>query len=131
SSFPHTSGFWYLIRNIAESKFQTLRLDTVQYSFIHNKNNSKQQIENEFQFNEIIADIQPNEKGKREVNISIQVTGRKAYSDWEIGEALNECIKGAIAQLIAELKKRKSAFGIVNRNESTFREFISSLMSTA
>ncbi|CAG8793009.1 6327_t:CDS:2, partial [Cetraspora pellucida] len=120
-------------------------------------NNSKQQIENEFQFNEIIADIQPNEKGKREVNISIQVTGRKAYGDWEIGEALNEFLhqrgstmfdirsfsiddlprsnppisEEAIAQLIAELKKRKSAFGIVNRNESTCREFISPLMSTA
>ncbi|CAG8746666.1 1937_t:CDS:2, partial [Cetraspora pellucida] len=48
SSFPHNSGFWYLVRNVAESKFQTLRLDTVQYSFIHNENNSKQQIENEF-----------------------------------------------------------------------------------
>ncbi|CAG8832265.1 10939_t:CDS:2, partial [Cetraspora pellucida] len=147
SSFPHTSGLWYLVRNVAESKFQTLRLDTVQYSFIHNEKNSKQQIENEFQFNEIIADIQPNEKGKREVNISIQVTGRKAYGDWEIGEALNEFLhqrgstmfdirsfsiddlprsnppisEEAIAQLIAELKKRKSAFGIVNRNESTCR----------
>ncbi|CAG8836031.1 23970_t:CDS:2, partial [Racocetra persica] len=154
SSFPHTSGLWYLVRNVAESKFQTLRLDTVQYSFIHNENNNKQQIENEFQFNEIIA---PNEKGKREVNISIQVTGRKAYGDWEIGEALNEFLhqrgstmfdirsfsiddlprsnppisEEAIAQLIAELKKRKSAFDIVNRNESTCREFISPLMSTA
>ncbi|CAG8718402.1 1495_t:CDS:2 [Racocetra fulgida] len=143
-------------------------------------NNSKLQIENELQFNEVIADITPNEKGKREVSISIQVTGnantlnivrvqlvyiftrfsfigRKAYGDWEIGEALNEFLhqrgstmfdirsfsmddlprpnppipKEAIAQLIAELKKRKCAFGIVNRNESTCREFTSPLMSTA
>ncbi|CAG8674935.1 1212_t:CDS:2, partial [Dentiscutata erythropus] len=121
SSFPHTSGLWYLVHNVAKSKFQTLRLNTVQYSFIHNENNNKQQIENEFQFNEIIADIQPNEKG------------RNAYGDWEIGEALNEFLhqREAIAQLIDELKKRKSAFGIVNRNESTCREFILPLMSTA
>ncbi|CAG8716486.1 424_t:CDS:2, partial [Gigaspora rosea] len=157
SSFSHNSGLWYLIRNVAESKFRTLRLDTIQYSFIYNENNSKLQIENELQFNEVIADITPNEKGKREVSISIQVTGRKAYGDWEIGEALNEFLhqrgstmfdirsfsmddlprpnppipKEAIAQLIAELKKRKCAFGIANRNESTCREFTSPLMSTA
>ncbi|CAG8776810.1 9821_t:CDS:2, partial [Gigaspora rosea] len=148
SSFPHTSGLWYLVRNVAESKFQTLRLDTVQYSFIHNENNSKQQIENEFQFNKMITKIKPNCEDEREVSISIQVTGRKAYGDWEIGEALNEFLhqsgstmfdirsfsiddlprsnppisEEAIAQLIAELKKRKSAFGIVNRNESTCQD---------
>ncbi|CAG8733382.1 2785_t:CDS:2, partial [Dentiscutata erythropus] len=148
SSFPHTSGLWYLVRNIAKSKFQTLRLETVQFSFIHNENNGKQQIENEFQFNKMISKIKPNCEDEREVSISIQVTGRKAYGDWEIGEALNEFLhqKGstmfdirsfsigdlprpnppipeeAIAQLIAELKKRKSAFGIVNRNESTCRD---------
>lgn len=44
---------------------------------------------------------------------------------------MSSCIKKAITQLIAELKKKKSAFGIVNRNESTCREFISPLMSTA
>ncbi|CAG8719228.1 8824_t:CDS:2 [Racocetra persica] len=157
SSFSHTSGLWYLVRNVAESKFQTLRLDKVQYSFIYNEINGKLQIENEFQFNKMISNIEPNCKDEREVSISIQVTGRKAYGDWEIGEALNEFLhqKGStmfdirsfniddlprpnppiseetIVQLIAELKKKKSAFGIVNRNESTCREFISPFMSTA
>ncbi|KAF0441364.1 hypothetical protein F8M41_003834 [Gigaspora margarita] len=157
SSFSHTSGLWYLVRNVATLKFQTLRLDTVRYSFIYNENNSRLQIENEFQFNKMISTIKPNCEDEREVSISIQVTGRKAYNDWEIGEALNEFLhqKGstmfdirsfsidellrpnppipekAITQLIAELKKKKSAFGIVNRNESTCREFISPLMSTA
>lgn len=90
SSFSHTSGLWYLVRNVATLKFQTLRLDTVRYSFIYNENNSRLQIENEFQFNKMISTIKPNCEDEREVSISIQVTGRKAYNDWEIGEALNE-----------------------------------------
>ncbi|CAG8489548.1 930_t:CDS:2, partial [Racocetra fulgida] len=82
---------------------------------------------------------------------------KNAYGDWEIGEVLNEFLhqkgstmfdirsfniddlprpnppipKEAIIQLIAELKKMKNAFGIVNRNKSTGREFISPFMSTA
>ncbi|CAG8845393.1 84_t:CDS:2, partial [Racocetra persica] len=90
SSFPHTSGLWYLVRNIAKSKFQTLQLETVQFSFIYNENNGKQQIKNEFQFNKMISKIKPNCEDEREVSISIQVTGRKVYGDWEISEVLNE-----------------------------------------
>ncbi|KAF0439683.1 hypothetical protein F8M41_004128 [Gigaspora margarita] len=112
SGFPHTSGIWYLIRNAAKSKFQILRLDTVQYSFIHNENNSKLLIETEFQFNEIIADVQPNEKGKREVSISIQVTDNLPRSNLPIPEE-------TIVQLIAELKKRKSAFAVTHVQDET------------
>ncbi|CAG8832859.1 1577_t:CDS:2, partial [Gigaspora margarita] len=45
---------------------------------------------NEFQFNEMISKIKPNCEDECEVSISIQVTGRKAFSNWKIGEALNE-----------------------------------------
>ncbi|CAG8811205.1 11322_t:CDS:2, partial [Gigaspora margarita] len=99
SSFSHTSGIWYLVRNQTANR-------------------------NEFQFNKIISKIKPNCEDECEVSISIQVANDLSGSNPSISEE-------AIAQLIAELKKKKSAFGIVNRNKSTCQEFISSLMSTA
>jgi len=45
----------------------------------------REMIENEFHFNTLVDNIQPNDKKERIINdLRVQIRGQKAYGDWKI-----------------------------------------------
>ncbi|CAG8602839.1 10257_t:CDS:2 [Ambispora leptoticha] len=159
--FPHSSGLWYLIRASCQEKFENMPPDVPYYFIYNeqkdNKASGEKLIKTEYQLNMAVSEIEPDEKNKREIHFSIRIEGRKAYGDWELAEVLQQFLKrqgsslanigqfniaelpnqdpsissDALQAFIKDLEQKRDNFRVVNANEMTCREFISTFMNSA
>ena len=80
-SFPHSTGLWYLLCEAAEKKFETLQPAHTEYFFVYTESNTtpgnrqEAQIRNAYQLNTLVEEIQPDNRGRRELSLSIRVEG--------------------------------------------------------
>ncbi|CAG8532317.1 10589_t:CDS:2 [Ambispora leptoticha] len=121
--WPHSSGLWHLVRATVLEHFSSLNSSE---SFFVVKD-PVEEIISEFQFNRVIQKAPTDNNNERQISISIQVKGKKAYGEWD----LRDVLQNILHKLIDELQKNADVFGEVTRNEMTCREFISPFLTTA
>ncbi|CAG8609386.1 23755_t:CDS:2, partial [Cetraspora pellucida] len=112
ATIPHNSGIWLNSRQRAIDKFDILKTDPRPHFFFFN-NDTQTEIINEYEFNEMVKQISPNNNKVRHVSVTVRVegwfislekvlisyydmnvhmsdfhnsAGMKAYSEWNLSE---------------------------------------------
>ncbi|RIB26465.1 hypothetical protein C2G38_2163308 [Gigaspora rosea] len=136
---PHSSGSWDLlrkdvIRNFSKlSKFENAKVDDLYFEI---SEGNEVNLEDEFQFNELVDRIEEKEKRRVLPDFKVQI---KEYNG-SIDEAFNldklpsynSITEEEIKFFVEEIKKTLRTFkDKINVNEATVREYISIFMKTA
>ncbi|CAG8579777.1 6122_t:CDS:2 [Ambispora gerdemannii] len=152
---PHYSNSWALLREAATTKFE--HLTTSDFYFVV-QNDSAEEIENEFQFNNLMSRIPRNYLDECILNLKVQIKGKKTYGDWKIKEVFEDVLHQDFISLnttptfnldylpaldnplpreeleffAKKLEEKLYAFNKeININEATMHEYVSIFMTTA
>ncbi|CAG8640314.1 18098_t:CDS:2, partial [Cetraspora pellucida] len=153
ATIPHNSGMWFNSRQRAIDKFDVLKTDPRPHFFFFN-NDTQTEITNEYEFNDMVEQISPNDNKVRQVSVTVRVEGMKAYSEWNLSE-ITRTLFGEMWDSIdstpkfdkdelpkpekeievpdgfySEIRRKLEAFQTIN-NEPTVREFTSPFLTTA
>ncbi|CAG8795120.1 18896_t:CDS:2, partial [Dentiscutata erythropus] len=156
---PHSSGSWDLlrkdvIRNFSKlSKFENAKVDDLYFEI---SEGNEENLEDEFQFNELVDRIEEKEKRRVLPDLKVQIKDKKPYNEWDIRDVFTNVLhrdyNGSLGQVfnldelpnynsitveemkffVEEIKKTMKVFkNNINVNEATVQEYISIFMKTA
>ncbi|CAB5395023.1 unnamed protein product [Rhizophagus irregularis] len=148
---PHSSGSFYLLQREALAKFKD-DFAEIETGDIYFENQNNKGIESAFHFNTLLKYTDQNGRDQYDLDLKIRIKNRKAYSDWKIGDVLQEIynykmnnlemvrvefdmsslpessppLSTEVQDKIAEqIEDKTIVFEKVDANEATAREFIS------
>ena len=87
---PHSSGSFALLRQFVKQTFDRLektKIDDLYFEHFQGNIKKGEIVENEFHFNVLVDNIEPNNKKERIINyLKVQIKGKKAYCDLKMKE---------------------------------------------
>ncbi|CAG8539213.1 677_t:CDS:2 [Ambispora leptoticha] len=152
---PHYSNSWALLRDAAVKKFD--HLTTSDFYFVV-QDDSAEEIDNEFQFNNLMSRTPRNNLDECVLNLRVQIKGKKSYGDWKLKEVFEDVLHQDFISLnttptfnldylpaldnpltreeleffVKKLDEKLHAFNKeININQATMHEYVSILMTTA